>query len=453
MSNINITELYSALMPKVYRFVSLKLNSREDVEDVVSEAFLRFVKTSREFESVEAARPWLFGIVHNVLKEKYREIYKFAAVEYVEEGIKDDSNVEKVELDKETVKQVEKLLRELGEPYLSVISLKLWEEMKFNEVAEILDISLSDAKMTYYRGLEKLKQMMNQSENTKLRSVAILPILVSAMEALKHEANYLPNQAFSQNLINSLGTKSMNLSTLMASKKFLIGAGIVTATAIVGVTLAVAIILNNQSGSNQNPDRTDTPITTSSASTTTSSSSTTTSATVSTQPVDTDKKITMVMGDAMSSYELTVDMSVPQEAVSKPLTTSYPLLFAEYEITGNGFKMVITRPYEGLERKFTNFVNIGSSQTFGTIYRVKTGDELGANWSSYSNSEYIAKQQDCVSPRTPDLKHPCGFDTLNVDPQGKYIGVHCEATNGDYTICDKAVKSIVMTARPNPNLR
>lgn len=53
---------------------------------------------------------------------------------------------------------VRKAIRELQEPYREVVILRLYGELAFAEVARYFDKSEGWAKVTYFRGKEKLKK-------------------------------------------------------------------------------------------------------------------------------------------------------------------------------------------------------------------------------------------------------------------------------------------------------
>lgn len=254
MGDINITDLYKDLMPKVYRFVWFKLRNQEDTEDAVSEVFLRFVQTNKDYNNSGEAKAWLFGITHKVLLEKYRENYKFSKVDFVDEDIHDNESMENITLDKTTIEKISEFLRNLGEPYLGVITLRLWEEMEFTKISESLGMSLSNTKMTFYRGIGKLKEMIDKTEEgKKLRSVAVLPILVSAMNVFNQDTKYKPTEAFSKSLFNQI--ENMNISKFknLTKTQILVSGLAVIAVAVISILFVVSILNNKKDGTNPQP--------------------------------------------------------------------------------------------------------------------------------------------------------------------------------------------------------
>lgn len=63
---------------------------------------------------------------------------------------------------KEQTMKVHKLLHNLEEPYKEVFNLRVFGELKFREIGEILDKSEVWAKITYYRAKAKIIEGMEE---------------------------------------------------------------------------------------------------------------------------------------------------------------------------------------------------------------------------------------------------------------------------------------------------
>ena len=58
------------------------------------------------------------------------------------------------------VEHVRAAVASLGEPTSTVVNLKHFEELTFDEIGDQLDLSPNTAKTYYYRGLEKLRDKL-----------------------------------------------------------------------------------------------------------------------------------------------------------------------------------------------------------------------------------------------------------------------------------------------------
>ncbi len=54
------------------------------------------------------------------------------------------------------VKRIEEFILTFKPPTPEIIQLKLWEELSFEEIAELMGKSVGSVKMMYYRALEKI---------------------------------------------------------------------------------------------------------------------------------------------------------------------------------------------------------------------------------------------------------------------------------------------------------
>ena len=60
------------------------------------------------------------------------------------------------------IEQIRRHIQRLPTGYRIIITLKLLEEMTFNEIAAQLHTTASTARSQYYRGIRKLKQMVEK---------------------------------------------------------------------------------------------------------------------------------------------------------------------------------------------------------------------------------------------------------------------------------------------------
>lgn len=60
--------------------------------------------------------------------------------------------------DKELIDKIENFIKTFKPPVPEIIQLRLWEELSFEEIADLLGKSEDSVKMAYYRALEKINQ-------------------------------------------------------------------------------------------------------------------------------------------------------------------------------------------------------------------------------------------------------------------------------------------------------
>lgn len=154
--------LYKDSAQKVYRFL-LRLGGDADLaEELTAETFYQAYLHIDKFRGDCAIDTWLCQIAkHAYYKEMDRRKrhlpdseakFLVSADEYV------------VLEDRQMALILHKLLHGLPEPYREVFSLRVFGELRFDEIAAIFGKSVSWAKMTYYRAKAKLVEEMEAQD-------------------------------------------------------------------------------------------------------------------------------------------------------------------------------------------------------------------------------------------------------------------------------------------------
>ncbi len=153
-------ELYSLYSKAMFNICYRMLNSREEAEDLLQEAFTEAflkIKTFR-FESTIGA--WIKRIVVNKcinhLKKKRIDLSLTDDVQAVEPE-EEYTDFEEREM---TVKKVHKAIEQLPDGYRVILNLYLFEGYDHIEIAEIMGITNSTSKSQYSRAKQKLKVIL-----------------------------------------------------------------------------------------------------------------------------------------------------------------------------------------------------------------------------------------------------------------------------------------------------
>jgi len=157
--------LYERYYEPIYRFVYRRTSDSDLSADLSSQVFLKALQrlSGYEYRGVPFSA-WLFRIASNEVAQHFRDSRNQRTV-----SVEDHTLVEvaeEMELD-EDLWQVEDLIgaMDLLKPSdIEVIELRFFEQRPFKEVAEILGITESNAKVKTYRILERLKKHMSTSQ-------------------------------------------------------------------------------------------------------------------------------------------------------------------------------------------------------------------------------------------------------------------------------------------------
>lgn len=165
---------YEKLMKKykqlIYNLIYKMISKKEDVEDLVQEAFIKAFNSLKNFDRQYAFSTWLFKIATNnaidyLRKKKLhtfsidREIesedsdYKF---EIPDHEHKPDSKM----MDDERRKILEEAIESLPPKYKEVIVLRHKQEKEYEEIAAELKLPLGTIKAHIFRGRELLNKYL-----------------------------------------------------------------------------------------------------------------------------------------------------------------------------------------------------------------------------------------------------------------------------------------------------
>jgi RNA polymerase sigma-70 factor (ECF subfamily) len=141
--------------------------SRQDADDLAQETFLRAYRKLKRFDPEKKFSTWLYTIalnlIRNHLKKRGREMSHETMDRIISEaGRPDIDRMERDLIQSQEIRRMEVCLQKLPADLREAVVLRFYQELSFEDAAEILKISLSAAKMRVYRGLEKLKGMMNE---------------------------------------------------------------------------------------------------------------------------------------------------------------------------------------------------------------------------------------------------------------------------------------------------
>lgn len=158
------TLLYQQYSRAMYNTSLRIVNNSADAEDVLQEAFLAAFRLDN-FDYTSTFGAWLKRIVINksidMLRKKRVKIVEIGpglAEETGETGNHGDHE-EEVQLKVETIKQT---ITQLPPGYRTVLSLHLFENYDYEEIAEIMNISPVTVRTQYHRARTKLLALMKK---------------------------------------------------------------------------------------------------------------------------------------------------------------------------------------------------------------------------------------------------------------------------------------------------
>lgn len=160
-----LKEAYSKYYSSIYRFCLSRLkNDKDSIEDIVQEAYLVLYNKYLENINVEYPLAFLMKTADNLVKKRYAEIEKMQRQVPIEEVIHIESQNEDID-DRLTFEQYSKQISDaLNETDAELFSMRYVEELKIDEIAERMNMSIPAVTTRLSRIREKLRKIFSVEE-------------------------------------------------------------------------------------------------------------------------------------------------------------------------------------------------------------------------------------------------------------------------------------------------
>ena len=141
-------QVYEAYGPSLYRFCLLHMKNPSDAEDVMQEVFCKRLYRAPKFRSPEHERNWLFQVARNQCRDELRRMRR---TELPLEA------AEHVSIPPAQLTLLEQASN-LPEDQRTALHLYYYEGYQVEEIARLLNISVSSVKMRLKRGRDALRE-------------------------------------------------------------------------------------------------------------------------------------------------------------------------------------------------------------------------------------------------------------------------------------------------------
>jgi RNA polymerase sigma-70 factor (ECF subfamily) len=154
--------LYEKYFDRIFNFIYRQTDDEDLTADLCSQTFLIALKNvgKYQFRGVPFSA-WLYKIASNEVNKYYRKQKQTKVFSIEEMRIRELIEQANEEYDEEIVRRLMNYLKELPTEMLQVLELRFFEDKDFKEIAFILEITESGAKMRTYRALDRLRKNFN----------------------------------------------------------------------------------------------------------------------------------------------------------------------------------------------------------------------------------------------------------------------------------------------------
>ena len=151
----------------IYGLTLRMLGHSEDARDATQETFISAYTNLKHFRGDAKFSSWLYRIALNVCHSRLRRRSRRADAsleeQYEEVGFEPSApgaGADEALFDEQVGAHVRRALGAIPAEMRQVIVMKEYQELKFHEIAEILDIPVSTVKTRMYTGLKELRKRL-----------------------------------------------------------------------------------------------------------------------------------------------------------------------------------------------------------------------------------------------------------------------------------------------------
>lgn len=159
-------KLVSEYSEQLYWQIRKMVLSHDDANDILQEVFIKAWSSIDNFRGEAKLSTWLYRIAIN---ESITFINKMRAQNHISIDDDDSFLINQLEGDKyfdgdETQKLLQKAILTLPEKQRLVFQMKYFDEMKYEEISEILGTSVGALKASYHHAVKKIENFFDQTD-------------------------------------------------------------------------------------------------------------------------------------------------------------------------------------------------------------------------------------------------------------------------------------------------
>lgn len=167
------SQLYEDNYSKIFGYILRRVANIDTAKDITSETFFKALKNIGSFKWKDVSFScWLYRIASNEIANYFRKGKNYKAVSF--ENIAEPASPQNMQEDvlgaenelekKREFLELHKKIIELPDIYQKVLVLKFFEKKSVKEICEILEKKEGTVKSLIHRGVERLKNLLDENE-------------------------------------------------------------------------------------------------------------------------------------------------------------------------------------------------------------------------------------------------------------------------------------------------
>lgn len=155
-------KIYKEYSKTVFRYLYAKTGDSHISEELTQETFYQAIRSIRNYDGSCKVTTWLCAIAKNQLLKYYRKHPRHCDIDDIADLA--DSTLSADYFSEEGKVEILRAMHELPEAMREVMHLRIFGNLSFRQIGNIMEHSENWARVTYYRGNLRLREKLNGSE-------------------------------------------------------------------------------------------------------------------------------------------------------------------------------------------------------------------------------------------------------------------------------------------------
>jgi RNA polymerase sigma-70 factor, ECF subfamily len=149
---------------KIYWVVRRMIPDHDEADDIVQDVFIRAYHSLKSFKGESSVYTWLYRIAVNlslneIRRKKIRKTFSLDESTTEQHRTDDDTPAEAMERKEQSI-MIKKAIDRLPEKQKKVFILRYYEELPYEEIAQIVKTSVGGLKANYFHAVKKIGEYL-----------------------------------------------------------------------------------------------------------------------------------------------------------------------------------------------------------------------------------------------------------------------------------------------------
>ncbi|MFS0784443.1 sigma-70 family RNA polymerase sigma factor [Bacillus sp. 1P06AnD] len=155
----SLDSLYIAYFSDIYRFLFSLCHNHHTAEDLVQETFFRAHLHIEDYQK-ESVKAWLFKVAYHSYIDHYRKQKRVTIKDrgYFSGFLDNRKAIDEAVVAKEEIEELLRKVNALPEKYKMAVLLCDFNDLSYQEAADVMKVSNAYIKVLLYRGRQAIRQ-------------------------------------------------------------------------------------------------------------------------------------------------------------------------------------------------------------------------------------------------------------------------------------------------------